>query len=93
MDLAEGNVSTVCERQSPKNEVESCLLRFQCDSFAKGTDLSRLAAVQCVTSEEYVERSNIRHNLNQDFCIGTAKITLTPTMYPTTCWNLNSPDF
>lgn len=46
MDLAEGNVSTVCERQPPKNEVEVYLLGFQCGSFEKGVDLIRLVTVQ-----------------------------------------------
>lgn len=36
MDLAEGNVSTICERQPPKNEVEIYLLSFQCASIEKG---------------------------------------------------------
>lgn len=46
MDLAEGNVSTVCEGQPHKNEVEIYLFSFHVAPLKRGIGLSRLVAVQ-----------------------------------------------
>lgn len=57
MALAEVNVSTICERQTPKNEVEMYLLSFQCGSFEKGSRSNQAGGCSMsATSEEYMER-------------------------------------
>lgn len=63
MDLAEGNVSTICERQPLKNEVEVFLLSFQWGFLKRGYGSNQAGSCSMSVTSEYMERNSIRCNL------------------------------